>query len=148
MTCCTADTCIVQSSCEALVCSSQLDVTAVGSACYLCCTLGAPHLRLQSAWETQSRRVLCYWLNQNHKAGAPLYSVVVRCPWRNVIHSHPRPVLLSRVTLLQICSSIRSVFFFCLFFFWKKDWSRRTIQGPGPALFKFPPWSLCDRLAQ
>ena len=148
MTCCTADTCIVQSSCEALVCSSQLDVTAVGSACYLCCTLGAPHLRLQSAWETQSRRVLCYWLNQNHKAGAPLYSVVVRCPWRNVIHSHPRPVLLSRVTLLQICSSIRSGFFLLLFFFWKKDWSRRTIQGPGPALFKFPPWSLCDRLAQ
>lgn len=96
---------------------------AVVSACYLCCTLHAPHIHLHTAWEAQSRRVLCYWLNQNHEAEAPLYGIVAQCPWKNVIHSHPHPVLLPRVTLLQICSSIGSVFR-------KKDWSRELLRPP------------------
>lgn len=41
------------------------------------------------------------------------------CPCRNVIHSNPHPVMLSRVILLQICCSIRTIL---------EDWSKQTVQ--------------------
>lgn len=56
------------------------------------CALPPLYSCLRAAWETHSR-LLCYWSKKKkHTFEEPLYSVVARCPYKNVIHSCPRPV--------------------------------------------------------